>query len=134
MKNIPSHIYLVAEIDDDEEVDFNELHGVSWCQDRINKSDLVYVDPVKLLQWHQDNRTRLLGRTFESIAKEFIAEDNVPSAPDYEYETFFKSEPTDSVKIDGWLPIATDRIKNPEKIEEYIKNGILRKVNKPTSS
>lgn len=75
MKNTPSHIYLVVDTDNDLEVDdfdFNELSGVSWCTDRINKTDLVYVNPVKLLQWHQENRTRLLGRTFESIAKEFI--------------------------------------------------------------
>lgn len=53
-----------------------------------------------------------------------------PPTPDYEYELFFKSEPTDSIKIDGWMPIATERIMRPEKIEEYIKNGLLRRVQK----
>lgn len=48
---------------------------------------------------------------------------------DYEYEMFFKSDPTDFVKIDGWYPIATERIRNPERIEKYIQNGLLRKVN-----
>jgi len=48
--------------------------------------------------------------------------------PEYEYEMFFKSEPTDACKIDGWYPIATDRIRNPDKIDQYIKNGLLRKL------
>lgn len=46
----------------------------------------------------------------------------------YEYEMFFKSEPNDFLKIDGWYPIATDRIKHPEKIEEYIQKGLLRRI------
>jgi len=48
--------------------------------------------------------------------------------PDYEYETFFESKPEDFCKIDGWYPIATDSIRNPEKIEEYIQKGILRRI------
>ncbi len=50
------------------------------------------------------------------------------SLPDFEYEMFFKSEPDDFCKIDGWYPIATDRIKNQEKIEKYIESGLLRKI------
>ncbi len=46
----------------------------------------------------------------------------------YEYEMFFKSEPDDFCKIDGWFPIETDRIKKPENIEKYIKNGLIRKI------
>lgn len=41
---------------------------------------------------------------------------------------FFKSEPNDVCKIDGWYPIATDRIKNIDKVEEYITSGLLRRV------
>ena len=50
---------------------------------------------------------------------------------EYEYEMFFNSGPEDPIKIYGWYPIATDRIVNPEKIEEYIANGILRRVGLP---
>lgn len=50
---------------------------------------------------------------------------------EYEYEMFFNSGPEDPMKIYGWYPIATDRIVNPEKIEEYIANGILRRVGTP---
>lgn len=46
----------------------------------------------------------------------------------YEYEMFFKSEPNDVCKIDGWYPIATNRIKNIDKVEEYITSGLLRRV------
>jgi len=46
----------------------------------------------------------------------------------YDYEMFFKSTKSDFVKIDGWYPIATDRILKPEKIDHYIKTGLLRRV------
>jgi len=49
---------------------------------------------------------------------------------DYEYEMFFNSEPSEPCQIHGWYPIATDRIRNPEKIEEYIQKGLLRKKSK----
>lgn len=51
-----------------------------------------------------------------------------PVAPeDYEYEMFFNSEPSEPCQIHGWYPVATDRIRNPEKIEEYIQKGLLRR-------
>jgi hypothetical protein len=46
----------------------------------------------------------------------------------FEYEMFFKSKEDDFCKIDGWYPIATDRIVRPEKIEHYIETGLLRRV------
>ena len=42
MKNLPEKIYLNLGIDDMPE-DFNELHGVSWADIRINKTDPCYV-------------------------------------------------------------------------------------------
>lgn len=47
---------------------------------------------------------------------------------EYEYEMFFESRPDDFCKIDGWYPIATDRIRKPERIEEFLKSGLLRKI------
>lgn len=47
----------------------------------------------------------------------------------YEYELYFNDD-SQFCSIHGWYPIATDRIKNPEKIDEYIKSGILRKITK----
>lgn len=50
--------------------------------------------------------------------------------PEYEYEMFFDDD--GPISIHGWYPISTDRIKHPEKIEEYIAKGLLRKIEKPT--
>lgn len=47
----------------------------------------------------------------------------VAPQPDYEYEMF-------SIKTNTWCPVETARIKNPENIEKYIKNGILRRIKK----
>ena len=45
MKNIPKVIYLQVFEDGESCDDFNELvsGAVSWCSDRINKSDIRYV-------------------------------------------------------------------------------------------
>lgn len=48
--------------------------------------------------------------------------------PNYEYELLFKSEPHDPVKIDGWIPIEISRLRHPEKLDEYLAKGILRKI------
>lgn len=40
MKNIPKKIYL--QVGDNSGNDFGKLHGVSWCEDRINDSDIEY--------------------------------------------------------------------------------------------
>jgi hypothetical protein len=47
IKNIPDKIYLQVGIDDepDGEYDFNKLFengGVTWCNERINRSDIEY--------------------------------------------------------------------------------------------
>jgi hypothetical protein len=46
MKNIPQKIYL--QIGEDVSVkendsDFNDLAGVSWCADKINNTDIEYI-------------------------------------------------------------------------------------------
>ncbi len=46
----------------------------------------------------------------------------------YEYEMFFSSNPNDMIKIDGWIPIETEKIGKSDKISEYIEIGLLRKV------
>lgn len=45
MKNLPEKIYLQIgeEADIDDDIDFNELVGVSWCSDKIEKSDVEFV-------------------------------------------------------------------------------------------
>ena len=44
MKNIPKKIFLQVHGDTiDDNIDFNELVGVTWCKDRINDDDLEYI-------------------------------------------------------------------------------------------
>ena len=46
LKNIPDKIYIQIGDDITEiagEYDFNDLVGVSWCQNQIHKTDLEYV-------------------------------------------------------------------------------------------
>ncbi len=45
MKNIPKVIYLQTGLTKEEskDCDFNELEEVTWCADRINKTDIKYV-------------------------------------------------------------------------------------------
>lgn len=46
MKNIPQKIYLQIGEDvsiKENDSDFNDLAGVSWCADKINKTDIEYV-------------------------------------------------------------------------------------------
>lgn len=44
MKNLPNSIYLNIDIGNEnpKDIDFNELSGISWCEDRVNTDDLVY--------------------------------------------------------------------------------------------
>ncbi len=45
-----------------------------------------------------------------------------------EYEMLFSSNPNDVIKIDGWIPIETNKIDPIERIPEYIEIGLLRKI------
>ena len=42
MKNLPKVIYLNFG-EDAEDLDFRELHEVTWCQDKIDDSDEAYI-------------------------------------------------------------------------------------------
>ena len=42
------------------------------------------------------------------------------------YEIFLDSDDISIIKFDCWIPIEYDSIKNPEKIDHYIKIGLLR--------
>lgn len=43
IKNIPKNIYLQVDMDGDtSEVQFKDLAGVSWCDERINDTDLKF--------------------------------------------------------------------------------------------
>ena len=43
MKNIPESIYLqTGEVTDENDTDFNDLGGVTWCRDQFYKNDIKY--------------------------------------------------------------------------------------------
>jgi len=49
------------------------------------------------------------------------------SLPDYEYEMLIDDEGT-PFEINSWILIATDRIKDLSRIDEYIDKGLIRKT------
>ena len=51
------------------------------------------------------------------------------SLPNYEYEMLIDDEGT-PFEINSWIPITTDRIKDPSRIDEYIAKGFIRKATK----
>jgi hypothetical protein len=58
-----------------------------------------------------------------------LKHESIKSMPeiDYEYEMFIDDEGT-PFEINSWIPIATDRTKDPSRIDNYIERGLLRKV------
>ncbi len=100
----------------------------------MNKEDLKkdiskIIYPCTAENFNVDDIADKLADFFLEKVNNSNVGDNDSSSDDiFEYEMFFKSEPDDLCKIDGWYPISTSRIKNQEKIEEYISTGILRKI------
>ena len=89
------------------------------------------LDVIKADVWHilksidlSENHKIIRQNILEKIENS----NTIAKVIDYEYEMFFKSTLSDFVKIDGWYPIATDRIVRPEKIDNYIETGLLRRV------
>lgn len=50
MKNIPKKIYLQIDTDGNIPEEFKELDGITWCSDRINKTDIEYVLSCKQIK------------------------------------------------------------------------------------
>ncbi len=90
---------------------------------------------------HRDTETLDLASKIEIVQKRIA--DKTKNNPmtsfakkglnGYEYEMFFSSNPNDMIKIDGWIPIETEKIGKEDKISEYIEIGLLRKI-KPSYS
>lgn len=43
MKNIPKKIYLQVDPDNENPENFEELIGITWCDERINDNDIEYI-------------------------------------------------------------------------------------------
>ena len=51
MKNIPEKIYLQVDPENENPNDFNDLHEVTWCQDKINDNDIEYIRKDKIEEY-----------------------------------------------------------------------------------
>ncbi|MEW7290562.1 hypothetical protein [Aquimarina sp. 2304DJ70-9] len=104
----------------------------------MNIEELIMASIAEFLdvEVHRDTETLDLSSKIEIVQKRIA--DKVKNSPnailskngsmDYEYEMFFRSNPNDRIKIDGWIPIKTDKIGKSDQISEYIEIGLLRKV------
>ena len=43
IRNLPERIFLQVDSENERPEDFKELREVTWCEDRINKTDIEYV-------------------------------------------------------------------------------------------
>ena len=77
MKNIPKRIYLQIDPENEKPEDFKELGEVTWCEDRINKSDIEYTRNSKCKEYREalefymrySNDSRNLGIITTKIEK-----------------------------------------------------------------
>ena len=74
MKNAPKKIWLnVGDVFPDD--DFNELSGVTWCEDKIGENDIPYrlVRPLQtvLKEWVRENIVKWINKTWKKT-KQFL--------------------------------------------------------------
>lgn len=104
----------------------------------MNLEEVIMASIAEFLdvEVHRDTETLDLSSKIEIVQKRMVDKiKNNPNLPfvgtttsNYEYEMFFSSNPNDMIKIDGWIPIETDKIGKADKISEYIEIGLLRKI------
>ncbi len=110
----------------------------------MNLEELITASIAEFLdvEVHRDTETLDLASKIEIVQRRIADKtknnNGKPSflangSKDFEYEMFFSSNPNDMIKIDGWIPIETERINELDKISEFIEIGLLRKI-KPNYS
>lgn len=72
MKNIPSHIYLIIDTDGEPVDDFQEIDEVTWWNEKINPTDLVYVDPIAFYEWIKTNGHKLIGLSTKEKVEAYL--------------------------------------------------------------
>lgn len=104
----------------------------------MNLEEVIMASIAEFLdvEVHRDTETLDLASKIEIVQKRMM--DKTKNSPypllnggkskDYEYEMFFSSNPNDMIKIDGWVPIETEKIGKADKILEFIEIGLLRKI------
>ncbi len=99
-------------------------------KDIIRKSIAEYL----AVEVHKDSEILDLGAKIEIVEKRILKKiklQTVPKDPapkSYQYEMLFKSNPNDTIKLDGWIPIETSTIEKTDRIPEYIETGLLREI------
>lgn len=105
----------------------------------MNLEELIMASITEFLdvEVHKETENLDLSSKIEIVQKRI--EDRIKHGPNpelnmpnpnkgYEYEMFFSSNPNDLIKIDGWVPIQTDKLGEEEKINQYVEIGLLRKI------
>ncbi|RZS92537.1 hypothetical protein [Aquimarina brevivitae] len=89
------------------------------------------------LEVHKETENLDLGSKIEIVQKRI--EDIMKNGPNpeinmpppskgFEYEMFFSSNPNDLIKIDGWIPIETNKLGDKEQIKHFIEIGLIRRI------
>ncbi len=75
MRGIPEKLWLQTGGHEDEVSDFNQLHCVTWCEDRQHEDDVEYV----LNDYEKKELKHILNQLFEKCAelRELKSEENV---------------------------------------------------------
>lgn len=116
------------EYSDDEglqiDISDNIKEGAKWVCDYLSNTTQQECDkcePIKEGSFY-------LGTGCPDCKKAFrvVTQQERPKE-EYEYEMFF-TDKSEFFSINGWFPIATDAIKNPNNIDKYIAKGLLRKI------
>ena len=105
----------------------------------MNLEELIMASIAEFLdvEVHKETENLDLSSKIEIVQKRI--EDKIKNGPNpelnmpnpskgYEYEMFFSSNPNDLIKIDGWIPIQTNKLGDKERINQYIEIGLLRKI------
>lgn len=106
-----------------KQLDLKPTMCLRWLE--INEYDSVYECMHKILQQKHIHDSGL--EVWIDIQTQVITPDKQEYDREYEYEVFIKEE-------DCWIPIQNKMIRNKDKIDKYIKNGLLRKINKHTDN
>ena len=104
------------------------------CDCSLFKNDESWDDVISgfsLIRNLNQNEEDLLDKIITYLDEEYPDVFNslveTQPIPDYEYEMFIDDKGT-PFEINTWVPIATNKIKDISKIDEYIKKGLIRKI------
>lgn len=97
-----------------------KYHGNTVEYWKRNAEENYLTTPISVLKY-----ITVLEEQAEQLQKPNVS----ISLPNYEYEMLIDDEGT-PFEINSWIPITTDRIKDPSRIDEYIAKGLIRKATK----